>query len=75
MNINLTSFKFKSSGSWINGIVHNKGTKHLTNVYNSQIIMDKEGIRISRKHFKALETKEQWLSDSVSLYETLMITK
>ena len=54
---------------------HNKGTKHLDNVYNSQIIMEKEGIRISRKHFKALETKEQWLSDSVSLYETLMITK
>jgi hypothetical protein len=54
---------------------HNKGTKHLDNVYNSQIIMEKEGIRISRKHFKALETKDQWLSDSVSVYETLMITK
>ena len=46
---------------------HNKGTKHLENVNNAQIIFEKHGIRISRKHYKALETKEQWLSDSVSL--------
>jgi len=45
---------------------HSKGTKHQENVYNSQIIYEKEGVQISRKNFKALQTKEQWLSDSVS---------
>jgi hypothetical protein len=47
---------------------HCKGTKHLENVYNSQIIYEKEGIQISRKNFKALQTKEKWLSDSVSFF-------
>jgi hypothetical protein len=45
---------------------HSKGTKHQENVHNSQYIYEKEGVQISRKNFKALQTKEQWLSDSVS---------
>jgi hypothetical protein len=44
---------------------HNKGLAHQNNVYNSEPIFQKEDVIITRKHFLALETKEQWLSDSV----------
>jgi hypothetical protein len=44
---------------------HNKGLAHQNNVYNSEPFFQKEDVIITRKHFLALETKEQWLSDSV----------
>jgi hypothetical protein len=44
---------------------HNKGLAHQNNVYNSEPIFQKEDVIITRKNFSALETKEQWLSDSV----------
>ena len=43
----------------------NKGLAHQNNVYNSEPIFQKEDIIITRKHFLALETEEQWLSNSV----------
>jgi len=44
---------------------HNKGLAHQNNVYNSEPIFQKEDVIVTRKNFSALETKEQWLSDSV----------
>ena len=49
---------------------HNKGSKHLENVFNAEIIYQKDDVTISRKAYKALETKEQWLSDSVRFFRT-----
>ena len=44
---------------------HKKGIKHQKNEYWLEIIYKKDDIHIQRKHFLSLQTRDEWLSDSI----------
>lgn len=46
---------------------HKKGIKHQQNEYQLEIIYKKDDIHIQRRHFLSLQTRDQWLSDSIIL--------